>query len=49
VIVALGGGVGGRQWRAFAAATWLRGIAVVSGGPPTLLAMVDAANRWQTG
>ena len=41
LIVALGGGVVG-DMAGFAAATWLRGIAVVQ-VPTTLLAMVDAA------
>ena len=47
LIVALGGGVVG-DMAGFAAATWLRGIAVVQ-VPMTLLAMVDAAIGGKTG
>jgi len=47
LIVALGGGVVG-DMAGFAAATWLRGIAVVQ-VPTTLLAMVDAAIGSKTG
>ena len=47
LIVALGGGVVG-DMAGFAAATWLRGIAVVQ-VPSTLLAMVDAAIGGKTG
>jgi len=46
-IVALGGGVVG-DMAGFAAATWLRGVAVVQ-VPTTLLAMVDAAIGGKTG
>jgi 3-dehydroquinate synthase len=47
LIVALGGGVVG-DMAGFAAATWLRGIAVVQ-VPTSLLAMVDAAIGGKTG
>ncbi|MXW40436.1 MAG: 3-dehydroquinate synthase, partial [Synechococcus sp. SB0668_bin_15] len=47
LIVALGGGVVG-DMAGFAAATWLRGIAVAQ-MPTTLLAMVDAAIGGKTG
>jgi 3-dehydroquinate synthase len=47
LIVALGGGVVG-DMAGFAAATWLRGLAVVQ-VPTTLLAMVDAAIGGKTG
>ena len=47
LIVALGGGVVG-DMAGFAAASWLRGIAVVR-VPTTLLAMVDAAIGGKTG
>ena len=47
LILALGGGVVG-DMAGFAAATWLRGIAVVQ-MPTTLLAMVDAAIGGKTG
>ena len=47
MIVALGGGVVG-DMAGFAAATWLRGIAVAQ-VPTTLLAMVDAAIGGKTG
>jgi len=47
LIVALGGGVVG-DMAGFAAATWLRGIAVAQ-VPTTLLAMVDAAIGGKTG
>ncbi|MDA0717392.1 MAG: 3-dehydroquinate synthase [Cyanobacteria bacterium] len=47
LIVALGGGVVG-DMAGYAAATWLRGIAVVQ-VPTTLLAMVDAAIGGKTG
>ncbi len=47
LILALGGGVVG-DMAGFAAATWLRGIAVVQ-APTTLLAMVDAAIGGKTG
>ncbi len=47
LVVALGGGVVG-DMAGFAAATWLRGIAVAQ-VPTTLLAMVDAAIGGKTG
>ncbi|MCX5947861.1 MAG: 3-dehydroquinate synthase [Cyanobacteria bacterium] len=47
LIVALGGGVVG-DMAGFAAATWLRGIAVAQ-APTSLLAMVDAAIGGKTG
>lgn len=47
LIIALGGGVVG-DMAGFAAATWLRGIAVVQ-VPTTLLGMVDAAIGGKTG
>ncbi|MFZ9229369.1 MAG: 3-dehydroquinate synthase [Prochlorococcaceae cyanobacterium] len=47
LMVALGGGVVG-DMAGFAAATWLRGLAVVQ-VPTTLLAMVDAAIGGKTG
>ncbi len=47
LVVALGGGVVG-DMAGFAAATWLRGIAVVQ-VPTTLLGMVDAAIGGKTG
>jgi 3-dehydroquinate synthase len=47
LMVALGGGVVG-DMTGFAAATWLRGVAVVQ-VPTTLLAMVDAAIGGKTG
>ena len=47
LMVALGGGVVG-DMTGFAAATWLRGIAVVQ-VPTTVLAMVDAAIGGKTG
>jgi 3-dehydroquinate synthase len=47
LMVALGGGVVG-DMAGFAAATWLRGVAVVQ-VPTTLLAMVDAAIGGKTG
>ena len=47
LMIALGGGVVG-DMTGFAAATWLRGIAVVQ-VPTTLLAMVDAAIGGKTG
>jgi len=47
LIIALGGGVVG-DMAGFAAASWLRGIAVVQ-VPTTLLAMVDAAIGGKTG
>ena len=47
MMLALGGGVVG-DMTGFAAATWLRGVAVVQ-VPTTLLAMVDAAGGGKTG
>ena len=47
LMLALGGGVVG-DMTGFAAATWLRGVAVVQ-VPTTLLAMVDAAIGGKTG